>query len=55
MSHSVFGDYPGATGDVALEKVISMKPDAYIVSGSQGQQDQRRGAVWLWRDAAAGG
>ena len=26
---------PGATGDVALEKVISMKPDAYIVSGSQ--------------------
>ncbi len=25
----------GATGDVALEKVISMKPDAYIVSGSQ--------------------
>ncbi|QIC86867.1 ABC transporter substrate-binding protein [Serratia liquefaciens] len=26
---------PGATGDVSLEKVISMKPDAYIVSGSQ--------------------
>ncbi|QHM70851.1 Vitamin B12-binding protein [Mixta intestinalis] len=26
---------PGATGDVALEKVIAMKPDAYIVSGSQ--------------------
>lgn len=26
---------PSATGDVSLEKVISMKPDAYIVSGSQ--------------------
>lgn len=26
---------PGATGDVSLEKVIAMKPDAYIVSGSQ--------------------
>jgi len=26
---------PGATGDASLEKVISMKPDAYIVSGSQ--------------------
>ncbi|WP_420283508.1 ABC transporter substrate-binding protein [Serratia liquefaciens] len=26
---------PGETGDVSLEKVISMKPDAYIVSGSQ--------------------
>lgn len=26
---------PGATVDVSLEKVISMKPDAYIVSGSQ--------------------
>jgi len=26
---------PGATGDVSLEKVISMKPDVYIVSGSQ--------------------
>ncbi|MGD8162897.1 ABC transporter substrate-binding protein [Pantoea sp. FN0307] len=26
---------PGATGEVSLEKVIAMKPDAYIVSGSQ--------------------
>jgi len=26
---------PGATGDVSLEKVIALKPDAYIVSGSQ--------------------
>jgi len=26
---------PGAPRDVSLEKVISMKPDAYIVSGSQ--------------------
>lgn len=26
---------PGATGDISLEKVIAMKPDAYIVSGSQ--------------------
>jgi len=26
---------PGATGDVSLEKVISMKPDAYIVAGAQ--------------------
>ncbi|HDJ1439786.1 TPA: ABC transporter substrate-binding protein [Serratia rubidaea] len=26
---------PGATGDVSLEKVISMKPQVYIVSGSQ--------------------
>lgn len=26
---------PGATGDVSLEKVIAMKPDVYIISGSQ--------------------
>ena len=26
---------PGATGDISLEKVISLKPDVYIVSGSQ--------------------
>lgn len=26
---------PGATGEVSLEKVIAIKPDAYIVSGSQ--------------------
>ncbi|QCR36318.1 ABC transporter substrate-binding protein [Nissabacter sp. SGAir0207] len=26
---------PGPTGDVSLEKVISLKPDVYIVSGSQ--------------------
>ncbi|MFI8416492.1 ABC transporter substrate-binding protein [Serratia sp. NPDC078593] len=26
---------PGATGDVSLEKVIALKPDVYIVSGSQ--------------------
>ena len=26
---------PGATGDISLEKVIAMKPDVYIVSGSQ--------------------
>ncbi|WP_407704537.1 ABC transporter substrate-binding protein [Winslowiella arboricola] len=26
---------PGATGDISLEKVIALKPDAYIVSGSQ--------------------
>lgn len=29
------GLLPGATGDVSLEKVIAMKPDVYIVSGSQ--------------------
>ncbi len=29
---------PGPTGDVALEKVIAMKPDVYIVSGSQWAQ-----------------
>ncbi|WP_413651485.1 ABC transporter substrate-binding protein [Pantoea sp. B65] len=34
---------PGATGDVSLEKVIAMKPDAYIVSGSQ----------WASKDNAA--
>lgn len=35
-AHNLGSDLlPGATGDVSLEKVISMKPDAYIVSGSQ--------------------
>lgn len=29
------GLLPGATGDISLEKVIAMKPDVYIVSGSQ--------------------
>lgn len=29
------GLLPGATGDISLEKVISLKPDVYIVSGSQ--------------------
>lgn len=29
------GLLPGATGEISLEKVIAMKPDVYIVSGSQ--------------------
>ncbi|CNE98844.1 ABC transporter substrate-binding protein [Yersinia nurmii] len=35
-AHNIGSDLlPGATGDVSLEKVIVLKPAAYIVSGSQ--------------------